>query len=377
MKAEDSATAFDCFLIADDLTGACDAAVHFAMRGRRTLVPVAPGAEPADAAVIAISTESRNLEPVAARDAISAAAARLAIGSPSILFKKIDSTLRGQTGVEIAAALSAFGCDAALVCPAFPRMNRIVEAGYLRVAGDADSAPIEVAAHLRGQRPERCVRAAHNTIAEAISSGARIMVLDAVCDRDLDRIAAAGLALDGRILWAGSAGLAAALARTLPVRPQSPPQPAPQGPVLFCIGSDHRVTIAQQTALVSQRRALLIESESSELTDAIRMKAALSCGRHVVLRIPYGLVSAESLAEMVVHAPASAIVLSGGDTASLLCRALGVRSIELFDEIVPGVPRGAIRGGLLDGFSVVTKSGGFGRTDALIQVADFFACPNQ
>jgi uncharacterized protein YgbK (DUF1537 family) len=109
IQAPGSVAALDCFLIADDLTGACDAAVHFAMRGRPTMVPIAVGAELADAAVIAVSTDSRDLEPAAARDAISAAAASLPIGSPSILFKKIDSTLRGHIGVEITAALTAFG----------------------------------------------------------------------------------------------------------------------------------------------------------------------------------------------------------------------------------------------------------------------------
>ena len=46
---------------------------------------------------------------------------------------KIDSALRGNTGLEIAAALESFHCDAAIVCPAFPNMHRVVEAGFLRV----------------------------------------------------------------------------------------------------------------------------------------------------------------------------------------------------------------------------------------------------
>ncbi|MGA3017879.1 MAG: four-carbon acid sugar kinase family protein [Bryobacteraceae bacterium] len=366
--------ALDCFLIADDLTGACDAAVHFAMRGRRTTVPIAPGAELADSTVIAISTDSRDLEPAAARDAISAAAASLTIGSPSILFKKIDSTLRGHTGVEIMAALTAFGCDAAVVCPAFPRMNRIVEAGYLRVAGAADFASIEVAAHLRAQGVERCAHTRREAIPEAISAGARMVVLDAVCDDDLDQIVAAALALDLRVLWVGSAGLASALARTLPAGPQFRPRPAPKGPVLFCIGSDHRVTVAQQSALVGQRRALLVHAG---LTNAGCIAAALGRGQHVVLRVPRGQVSAEWLMELVAGAPASALVFSGGATASLLCRAAGVQRIDLFAEIIPGVPCGVIRGGQFDGISAATKSGGFGDPDALIQVADYFTCLNQ
>jgi uncharacterized protein YgbK (DUF1537 family) len=371
---QEACSALDCFLIADDLTGACDAAIHFAMRGRRTTVPIAPGADIADSTVIAISTDSRDLEPAAARDAISAAAASLDIGSPSILFKKIDSTLRGHTGVEITAALTAFGCDAAVVCPAFPRMNRMVEAGYLRVAGAADFAPIEVASHLRAHGVEGCAHTGCEAIAQAISAGARIVVLDAVCDDDLDRIVAAALALDLRILWAGSAGLASALARTLPAGPQFRPRPAPKGPVLFCIGSDHPVTVAQQTALVGQRQALLVHAEPS---NAKCIEAALGRGQHVVLRVAHGQVSAEWLKELAARAPASALVLSGGRTASLVCRAGGVQRIDLFAEIIPGVPCGVIRGGEFDGISAVTKSGGFGDPDALIQVADYFTCLNQ
>lgn len=366
--------ALDCFLIADDLTGACDAAVPFAMRGRWTSVPIAPGAELGDASVIAISTDSRDIDPAGVRHAISAAAARLPIGSPRIRFKKIDSTLRGHAGVEIAAALEAFGCDAAVVCPAFPRMSRIVEAGYLRVAGAADFRPIEVAAHLRAQGVERCVHTTHHGIPEAISSGARIVVLDAVCDADLDRIAALALALDLRILWAGSAGLASALARTLPAMPQFRPRPALKGPVLFFIGSDHRVTIEQQTVLVTQRRALLVHWEAAS---AERIAGALERGQHVVLLVPCGKASAERLRDLAAGAPVSALALSGGDTASLVCRAAWAQRIDLFDEIVPGVPCGVIRGGAFDGIPGATKSGGFGGPDALIQVADYFTCPNK
>src|ERR1039458_5442957 len=80
MKAPSPMALPDCLLIAADLAGACDAAVHFAMRGRRTTVPIAPGAELVDSTGLAISTDSRELEPAAARHVISAAA-NLPIGS--------------------------------------------------------------------------------------------------------------------------------------------------------------------------------------------------------------------------------------------------------------------------------------------------------
>ncbi len=367
MKTSGSSAPLDCFLIADDLTGACDAAVHFAMRGRRTLVAVTPGAGVAEATVAAISTDSRDLEAAAARNAIANSAARLTDRSPAILFKKIDSTVRGHAAVEIEAALVAFGCDAAVVCPAFPQMNRIVEAGSLLVAGDPNFARIDMVAQFRSPGAE-CVHTGPAGAAAAIAAGARVVTLNAVCDDDLDRIAAAGLALDRRVLWAGSAGLAAALARTLPVAARPFPRPEPKGPVLFCIGSDHPVTVAQQTTLVCQRGVVLLRSGIS----GADIEAALGRGQHVMLRIPRGVSFARWLTVLVASVPGCALLLSGGYTASQLCRAAGVQWIDLFDEIIPGVPRGVIRGGDLDGVSVATKSGGFGGADALIQVADYF-----
>jgi D-threonate/D-erythronate kinase len=366
------ATGIECLLIADDLTGACDAAVCFAMRDCRTTVPVADNAGFEGSSVVAISTESRNLDSSAAGSLISAAAARLPAISPQLLFKKIDSTMRGHAGVEIAAALDAFDCSAAVVCPAFPRMNRIVSGGYLHVTGDASFSPIDVAAHLRAQGIERCLHAQCGAISSAISSGARVIVLDAVCDEDLDRIAAAGLAAGLRILWAGSAGLAAALARTLHPATQSDPGPVVKGPLLFCLGSNHPVTVAQEIALVNRMQAPVVHAER---TTREAIDAELRQVRRVVVRIPRGAVPKEQLRELLPSARVSAVVLSGGDTASLFCRAAGVQRIDLVDEVLPGIPYGIIRGGAFDGISIVTKSGGFGDSDALIHIAEYFSCP--
>ena len=97
----------------------------------------------------------------------------------------------------------------------------------------------------------------------------------------------------------------------------------------------------------------------------------------MVLNLPVRQTSVNRVRELIGNAAgaATALVLSGGDTASLVCRALGVRRIELEDEIVAGIPWGYLSGGAFDGRRVATKSGGFGAPHALIQVADFFTCP--
>jgi len=70
-------------------------------------------------------------------------------------------------------------------------------------------------------------------------------------------------------------------------------------------------------------------------------------------------------------ARAAALVLTGGDTAAFVLRALGASSIALGGEVSPGLPWGIIEGGTADGCMVVTKSGGFGNRRALIDAFEF------
>lgn len=341
----------ECLLIADDLTGACDAAVQFAVRGLRVRVSLDWDGEAGQTDVLAISTESRDADMGSFREALR----RLPPLQPRMLFKKIDSTLRGNVGREVAAALAAFDCDVAVVTPAFPAMGRTVEGGYLRIAGEIGFVPRELAASFRDL---------------PAADTARLRLLDATCDAGLDAIVSEALALPRRILWAGSAGLAAALARATgrgaPVGFAFAPAPS-----IFCLGSDHAVTMEQQHRLIQQRAAALFPADTAT-PEAIL--AARQRGQQVVLRIRRGHTSTARIRELLANA-AGPLVLSGGDTASVVCRALDVRAIELRREIAPGIPCGVIVGGAFDGLPVVTKSGGFGSPDALIEVADFFTCP--
>ena len=206
-----------CLLIADDLTGACDAAVPFAARGHATEARLSTEGGAAGLDVLAVTTESRALPAAALRGVFARTARALAGVASRIVFKKIDSTLRGNVGMEVALAAEAFACDAAIITPAFPAMHRTVEAGWLRVAG-APFAPIEMAAYWRAQGLA-CTHVSSGAPTAALASGARFISVDAASDADLDAIVRCGLGSARRILWAGSAGLAGALARMC----QTPP----------------------------------------------------------------------------------------------------------------------------------------------------------
>src|SRR5579884_4019048 len=121
-------------IIADDLTGAADAAAPFASAGRATYVAVDHDDLP-DCDVLSLSTASRHFSAEQAYDAAYAATVRVA--QSRWLFKKIDSTLRGQLSAELSAVMAASRRARALIAPAFPAQSRTTVGGRQFVRGQA------------------------------------------------------------------------------------------------------------------------------------------------------------------------------------------------------------------------------------------------
>ncbi|MBO0746264.1 MAG: hypothetical protein J2P43_14690, partial [Candidatus Dormibacteraeota bacterium] len=182
-------------MIADDVTGACDSAAPFCGAG-----PVEVGLWPEvpDAPLSAVSTETRDQDQDQAGIRTEAAARRYA---GRLLYRKLDSLLRGVPLEDVRGLLAA-GALRAVVAPALPAEGRTTAGGVQRWG----TGSVDVAALFR-------------------PLGERVAVRDAATDADLDGIAAEILA--GDAVAAGSAGLAAALARGLHL-PPPPPCPSPR-----------------------------------------------------------------------------------------------------------------------------------------------------
>ncbi|HRR92238.1 MAG TPA: four-carbon acid sugar kinase family protein, partial [bacterium] len=85
-------------IIADDLTGALDTGIQFSKIGVDTVVSINPGELVSDTDVIVADTESRHLLPETAYERVRRV---LSItGEVGYVYKKTDSTLRGNTGAE-------------------------------------------------------------------------------------------------------------------------------------------------------------------------------------------------------------------------------------------------------------------------------------
>ena len=70
---------------------------------------------------------------------------------------------------------------------------------------------------------------------------------------------------------------------------------------------------------------------------------------------------------MAAELTLAGMVLTGGDIAVSVCRALGAASLSVASEVAPGIPVGFLTGGLCHGLKVITKAGAFGGEDALVK----------
>lgn len=414
------------FILADDLTGSADAANYF-RGGRRRVRVTFTGDAPWDftlgADVVQVrDTESRSLPPAEARRRVEHAASPLARKpGPSLVFKKVDSTLRGNVGIELETALRALDRPLAVLAPAFPANRRVVRGGRLFVDG------IPVTQTSLGRDPRTPIRAdrvadvIHETCDLALGEigldqvragsahlgerlrdlpGPGIAVCDAETQDDLDTIAMA--IGTSSTLPAGSAGLARAIAAVWRDRHGEPgperPARARCGEVLVAVGTINpvaheqlavlRQTIGLSIVTLRPRALASAASRASEVTracaQAVRfggpILAVAVSGEQieeaVAGRAPY---FEEDLARVgaawlesrpIREAEALGLVCTGGATTLAVCRALGAQAIWPEGEISPGLPWSAIEGPRRT-MLLASKAGGFGTPAALRDAVRF------
>ena len=377
-------------IVADDLTGAADTAARCHGAGLDATICVEPPqAWPAGADAVTLTTDSRHLRPDDATAQVRVLIAALPpFASEPIWYKKIDSTLRGNVGAEIDALLDGLGIGRALVCPAFPAQGRGVAEGWLTVHGARQYAhlPGLLAAQARGPVAHLAlaqVRAdAAGALQAAFAGGARLAAADALTAADLDALCAAGLEVGA--LLCGSAGLAGALARRLAggrVRAAQPIPPA-RGPVLAVVGSGSAVARAQvQAAARAGVRVVTVATVQRGMN--LPPATAEAGSNRLMMCLPppeEGTTldgeAARAHAARLADAAAGAIqemrpvrlVLAGGDTAGLVLARLGVRTLQVVAEVLPGMPLCRGRDAAGAEWEIMLKAGGHGNLHTLIEL---------
>ena len=391
-------------ILADDLSGAADAGVPFARRGLVTEVRWRLAAEfPAAVDVVACDTDSRRLDSAAA-----AARQREAIRKlwdPRIaLYKKIDSTLRGQPAAEIAAIRAALGaaCRRVVFAPANPAMGRSTRDGRVLVRGhpleatetwrrehsypNADLGEMLAGAGMRAIKlPLDVVREPPRLAAQLeVADAAASWICDAETDADLDNIARAGLAREGT-LFAGTAGLANALSRQMAPRRFTPLDLRPaQAGTLIVVGSLSEVSRAAAEEVARLGHVRVHQVTSAMLRDPQRagelarlgtqVAQALAGGEDVLVAIAPepqpelaagpALVRALAVALEPARHSAGGLIATGGETASALLDGWYFHAIRLIDEVAPGISLGVALGERR--LPLLTKPGSFGDARSLV-----------
>ena len=409
-------------VIADDFTGANDAGCGFALAGARVnvLFDSQSMSDKQMADVWVVSTDSRAEEPTEAAKRVSQALKHgIKVPSQDWIFKKIDSTLRGNLGAEVEAALLQSGSNLALIAPAVPKLGRITRNGECYIHGmrltetefaSDPKTPVSSAVikeRLAEQSNLPCavldleqVRGPQllALLQQASSKGPCYLVVDAEQDEDLLRVVQAAASLSQRPVLVGAAGLSDALSNFL-----STPRCRS---VLAVVGSMSEISQRQIAHLQQQRTVCLVDVDISELfmTPSWPQREswcqsviqALSAGQHCVIRTCQNhqqrdhiaalceqhQVNRAQLGEEICHLLAQLVrdvlqskkpdglYLSGGDVAIAVARGLGATGFQIAGQIAGCVPWGRLLN-VADPLLVMTRAGGFGDENTLTEVIRF------
>ena len=419
-------------IIADDLTGGADTGVQFCPFFDETiLVPYhqMPNV-PADlddnvSQAVSICTNSRALQADIARKRLESVASRFSQLKPKWIYKKVDSCLRGNLGAEIEAVMDILGFELSFIAPAFPEMGRTTVNDIHRIQGIPVSrteisqdpvAPVtesrlsQVVAqqsryrvgHVTLDLLEGDETRLHKAIERLAGQGARHVVFDCASRKHLDNLSRLLLASDRRILPVGSAGLAASFRHLLPQKPHSGKhanRAAVSGNHLLVSGTASQVTKRQIEALMQTYPYAEIILAADLLADEgqrdVLFKKASDAGSvlssaNMIIRIgpslkeqaqgsrPKCLRAAEwvvqglglFVATVLKRYKPGFLFATGGDTADSILTAVKGTGIRIMGEIVSGMVQGRLLGGPMNGLSMITKAGAFGREDALTVLHD-------
>lgn len=395
-------------IIADDLSGAADCASAFAKAGLETLVIIDREAEQsADteaAQVVSIDADTRRLP--------AAEAARIHLelfnryrSAGQLLYKKIDSTLRGNFAEELGSIIGRAGM--AIVAPAFPQAGRYTRNGH-QYLNDTPLEATEIwrgegmagVAHIPSMLARHGIRTASIRIDEirqgaqplralleaCARNGVQAVACDVEAEADLQAIAHASIALSMPRFWVGSAGLANHLsaAAHAAARPAVTAPVETSGSILTVVGSLSSVSRAQaeylfaagQIGRIDVPASVLRQGQShpqwQELRDALdiplreRRDMLIMIGMEEPVNMGEGLQLCQALALLV--APLAehigAVISTGGETVRAILSAMGSKGLRLVREIEPGVPLSVAAG--IRPIPVITKAGAFGSRETLL-----------
>ncbi|HIV14387.1 MAG TPA: 4-hydroxythreonine-4-phosphate dehydrogenase PdxA [Candidatus Avisuccinivibrio pullicola] len=415
-------------IFADDLTGANDTAAQFAREGFATVVGICPLsldlAHNNDCEVLVFDTESRDIEPGKAARTVSEAFDCIPSEINQLfIYKKVDSTLRGNVGVELQALMERYQPSLTVFAPAFADAGRTTVKGsqllngvplektelarvpkspvttsYIPdILGKGTDLKAEVVTleqlHAPAALRERIAKLRH-------TQACPVIVCDAQSAEDLRQVVSL-FKDEARVLYAGSAGLARELSSCLKGQSRAPETTPQVSSLLYLSGSISEISRTQCATLIAHSATALVKLdvraclqdpaaaakaiapaivEASLSHQAVLVSGALdeddvaqsaACARE--LKISFfeagermALTMAAVMQEVSAHF--DAFVMTGGDTAVHACQAVRAGVFAIRGEIESGIASCTIASGPCQGRVLITKAGAFGTPSTFLNV---------
>lgn len=403
-------------VIADDFTGSNDTGVQLAKKG--ATVTVALGEDTVICDVPVINTESRPIEKELAIARVQKAIKTNVTSETRCIFKKIDSTFRGNVGAEVEAAARSFDAKFIVVAAAIPAAGRTTVNGYCMVNGipvaetefaTDPKTPVShshIAEIIGAQSQLPCRTVPLSAIREGLLSAeinqtlldghVTVLITDAENDEDLALVAQALERVDEKMILVGAAGIANQLPSTMYRSKNN------RLPVLVLAGSMSDVTRKQidyskerglnvididaqkiwfepekalDSALEQARTALRAGTDCAIVTAANqheRMRSTQFCKQQCISGTEFGNRVAMFLGNigkiLMAEQSFAGVFFTGGDIATAVAEQLGANGYEIEGEVLPCIPYGHFTG---DVNTVVTKAGGFGSKEAIERTIQF------
>lgn len=419
-------------IIADDFTGANDAGLQLAKKSAPVKVLFDWQHPDKDNLhqVLVINTDSRAISAEMAAERVGQAMTIYGdFSHQGWLYKKIDSTLRGNLGAEIEVILSDEHAGFAIVAPALPALGRTTLNGCCLINGVSlmdtefvsDPKTPVISANIKTcLQQQTSLAIAEITLPQLrsgdlalvlnqlIADGVSIAVIDAEVESDLALIGDSLSQLNAKPLLVGSAGLINVIPFEVSPRPACVSKTLNStGQGLIIAGSMSDITQQQINFVRQKDLADLVDVDVDSILSppheallqqyAERALKVFAQRRHCIIRTTqhpqqrqriielcqqYRLTRTElgekisqffgQLTALILsQTSVGGLMLTGGDIAISTANALDSSGFLIEGEIAPCIPYGYLLASSIGQTPVITKAGGFGSDTALADVLLF------
>lgn len=425
-KSDDNIITEKLLIVADDFTGANDTGVQFSKQNLRTIVITDNdfiNKSLNDCDVLVVDTESRfDNKDVAYKKAFEIGKI-VKTKNIKYIYKKLDSTFRGNIGAEISGLMDSLDIRHAILVPALPSNERTTINGNVYVKGvllaeteiaDDPKTPVResyIPKIISYQTDKKIALINYKEILSGkqnliqkveqhMKNGIHMIVIDAQEKGDIDLIASAITTIKEKVLFAGSSGLAEFLPKYFDIKKEKKSN-------IIIAGSVSEVTRKQIDYAKEKLAITLIEvgigelftknkkKEKNRIIDIIK-ESSLK-GEDIIIRSAstkaivtksfetgqkYGLTRFEVSETIAIflgeiaryifqEIKINGVFFTGGDTLIKAAKCLNISGTIIKDEIVPGIPYGYFVDQRYKEIIIVSKAGGFGNEDAIFQVLNF------